>query len=140
LKNSEKLLRGGHILLTGIRGAISVERDSKEEIEEAVSELLKSIFERNKIEVSKIASVIFSVTPDIKSYNPATAAREKLNLDATPLMCLSEAIFDNSPEMIIRVLILYNADETFKVNHVYLKRAQSLRPDISKINSVGGAE
>lgn len=127
-------------MLFGIRGATSVEKDSKEEIEKAVSELLKNIFEKNKIEVSKIASIIFSVTPDIKSYNPATAARKKFNLSTTPLMCLSEAVFDNSPEMIIRVLILYNADESFKANHVYLKRAQNLRPDISKINPVGGAE
>jgi len=115
----------------GIRGAISIEKDSKEDVENAVMELLQAIFERNELITHKIVSMIFSVTSDIRSYNPATAARKKFGLSETPLMCLLEASFEDSPPRIIRVLIHYNVNSDFRVNHVYLRRAKDLRPDIS---------
>lgn len=109
-------------MIVGIRGATSIEKDSPEEVEEKVLELLNEIYKRNKI--NKVICAIFSVTPDIKSRNPATVARKRFGWEEVPMMCLQEAIFENSPKMIIRILILCEARAS---QFVYLHRACDLR-------------
>lgn len=118
-------------MLAGIRGATSVENDNEKEIEEAVTELFQEILDKNSISISNIISVIFSVTPDLRSLNPATIVRKKFGLSSTPLMCLSEAVFKDSPKKIIRILIHCEFKENSKVEHVYLRQAINLRPDLS---------
>jgi len=117
-------------MLVGIRGATSVENDNEKEMEKAVIELFREILDKNNISSDDIISVIFSVTPDLKSSNPATITRKKFNLSDTPLMCLSEAMFKDSPGKIIRVLIHCDVKENARVKHIYLKRAANLRPDL----------
>lgn len=109
-------------MIVGIRGATFIEKDSPEEVEKKVLELLNEIHERNKIK--KVICAIFSVTPDIKSQNPATVARKKFGWKDIPLMCLQEATFENSPGMIIRVLIVCEAKAS---KFVYLHKARDLR-------------
>ncbi len=111
--------------MMGIRGATSVEYDMEKSIRERTLELMNQIFERNEIE--KLISIIFSVTPDIRSMNPATVVRKELHLADVPLMCFQEADFNGSPRRMIRVLILC---ESRTKNFVYLHDAVSLRPDL----------
>lgn len=108
--------------IVGIRGATSLERDEPAEIREKVVELWNEINSQNDIE--RIVSVIFSVTPDIVSFNPATVLRENLMLEDVALMCLQEAVFENSPRNIIRVLLIC---ESKTQNFVYLHGAKDLR-------------
>jgi len=108
--------------IVGIRGATSLERDEPSEMREKVVELWNEINSQNDIE--RIVSVIFSVTPDIKSFNPATALREELLVEDIPLMCLQEAMFENSPQRIIRVLVIC---ESTTQNFVYIHDAKNLR-------------
>ena len=110
--------------MKAIRGATSIEADRPEEIRDSVIELMEEIFSRNKI--TELHSVIFTVTNDITSYNPATAFRKVFNQSDVALLCLYEASFENSPGGIIRVL-LHCESET--KNFVYLRRAKNLRPD-----------
>ena len=106
----------------GIRGATSIEEDTATLITERVLELWNEITSKN--DITRIISVIFSVTSDIKSLNPATVLRKTLNLDSIPFMCLSESEFENSPTKIIRVLIIC---ESSTQNFVYLHKASQLR-------------
>ncbi|HOB16297.1 MAG TPA: chorismate mutase [Defluviitoga sp.] len=106
----------------GIRGATSIEEDNAAHISERVLELWKEIILNN--DILRVISVIFSVTSDIKSLNPATVLRKKLNLNTIPFMCLTEPEFENSFSKIIRVLIIC---ESSTQNFVYLHKASQLR-------------
>lgn len=55
----------GNTVLRGIRGATTVERNSSEEIVSATRELLETIIKENELELEDIASVFFTVTPDL---------------------------------------------------------------------------
>jgi chorismate mutase len=86
-----------------IRGATKLEKDTQEEVKSKSIELFDTILKKNKI--TKIESVIFSVTPDIRSFNPSTAIRIHYNYQDVSFMTLQEAIFENSTDLVIRVLV-----------------------------------
>jgi len=118
---------GGRLYgVLGVRGATSIERDDPDHVRQRVVELVEEIFKKNRID--RIISVIFSVTPDVKSMNPATVFRLEFNFPNVPLMCLQEAVFDDSPGGIIRVLIIFEGEGG---NFVYLHKARELRRDIT---------
>jgi len=109
-----------------IRGATSVDVDEEIHISERVCELFDKIMEMNALE--KIYAIFFSVTPDIRSINPASIVRVKYHLSDIALMCLQEASFVNSAPRIIRTLIL--AQGTTQ-QFIYLHEASKLREDLS---------
>ena len=53
--------------MQGIRGAITVENDNREEIIEAVKKLLINILEANDITAEDIGAALFSATKDLSS-------------------------------------------------------------------------
>jgi len=115
----------------GIRGAISVEENTEQSITENTKILLDKILEDNIIDMENVVSVIFSATKDLTKIYPAKIARE-LGFSSVPLMCLQEMFVEYSLEKCIRVLITVNFEENCKINHVYLKKAAKLRPDITE--------
>jgi len=118
-------------MLRGIRGAISVTKNTKDEILQATSQLLQEIVRVNHIQREDVAAIFFTATDDIDAVYPARAARE-LGWTDTALMCLQEMAVVGSLRHCIRVLVLWNTDFTQKeVNHVYLGEARSLRPDLT---------
>ena len=66
----------GCSVVRGVRGAITVSQNSKEEILQATKELLINMANANQASVTDIAGIIFSVTPDLNAAFPAAAARE----------------------------------------------------------------
>jgi len=62
--------------IRGIRGAIQLEKDSSEEMVEAVSDLLTQMLTANKLENEDLISMILTATPDLTSEFPAVAARK----------------------------------------------------------------
>ena len=90
--------------LRAIRGAISVPRDEPGAIYEATQELLAAIVARNAIATDDIISVIFTVTPDLRSAFPALAARQMGWLDV-PLLCTMEIPVPGALGQCIRVLL-----------------------------------
>ncbi len=116
----------------GIRGATTIEKDNKNEIFEATNELLNSIQEKNPgLDPEDIASAIFSVTDDICSSFPAIAAR-KAGWDEVPLLCCKEIPVPESLGLCIRVLLHWNTEKAQnQIQHVYLRKATILRPDLS---------
>lgn len=116
----------------GIRGAITVEFDSPDNIKEATIELVTEILEKNTIKTEDISHVIFTLTKDLKSAFPAKFAREYLNFSNVPMMCFNELQIDGSLEKCLRVLIVVNTEkQQEEIQHVYLKGAKVLRSDLT---------
>lgn len=117
------------MMCRGVRGATTVTRNEREEILKATRELLALMIHLNDIQPEEVASAIFTTTPDLSAAFPATAARQLGWLDV-PLMCSHEIEVPGALGMCIRVLIHWNtAKPQHEIQHVYLKEAQTLRPD-----------
>lgn len=116
--------------IRGVRGAITVKKNDKEEIVFATEKLLEKMISVNNIKVSDIASVVFSVTEDLTKEFPAVAARE-MGWLYTPLMCTNEMMVEGSLKHCIRVMMIVNSAKTQKeIKHIYLDEAKKLRPDL----------
>lgn len=113
--------------LRGIRGAITVPANAKEEIITATQELLQVMLAENGVRVEEIASAIFSVTKDLNAEFPAAAARE-IGWKDTPLLCTYEIDVPGSLQKCIRALLHVNTEKKqADMRHVYLRDAKSLR-------------
>ncbi len=116
------------IYCRGIRGATTVEFNDRKEILAATTELLQLLIEKNDLHPDNIASVMFTVTNDLDAEFPAAAARN-LGWEETALMCAREIPVPGSLRKCIRVLIHVNTTRNAaEIQHVYLRRAVSLRP------------
>ena len=71
--------------MQGIRGAITVEENTKEEILQAAQELIAEMCRLNAISPEDIGAVIFSATDDITAAFPAAGARRLPGFDCVPL-------------------------------------------------------
>jgi chorismate mutase len=115
----------------GVRGATTVEENDEASILAGTRELLKRIVDENGLSPDAVAAVIFTATRDLNAVYQARAARE-MGWTTTPLLCLQEMEVANSLPRCIRVLLLWNTDRlATQVRHVYLRGAQSLRPDLT---------
>ena len=91
----------------GVRGATTVEANTREAILRGARQLLALMIRRNEIEAEDVASAIFSVTPDLDAEFPALAARQLGWLDV-PLLCTNEIPVKDSLPMCVRILINWN--------------------------------
>ncbi|HET9201489.1 MAG TPA: chorismate mutase [Dehalococcoidia bacterium] len=113
----------------GIRGATTVDSNSREAILAATSELLDRLVDANGVETDDIASALFTTTPDLTAEFPAVAARERGWSDIA-LMCGHEMNVPGSLRMCLRVLLHVNTErEASELVHIYLRGATVLRPD-----------
>lgn len=114
-----------------IRGAITVNENSRDDILESTKLLLKEIIKQNNIEKCDIISIIFTATKDIDAVYPAVAARE-LDITDIALLCMQEMYVRGSLEKCIRVLFHINTEASNdQLRHVYLRGAKVLRPDLN---------
>ena len=67
------------IVCRGVRGATTVAANDREEILVESRRLLAMMIRLNGMEASEVASVIFTVTPDLNAEFPALAARCSLS-------------------------------------------------------------
>ena len=118
--------------LRGIRGATTVNSNTRETILTATRELLQALVLANQLDAADIASVYFTVTADLDAAFPARAARELGWSDTALLDALAPPIPGDLPRC-IRVLIHWNTERTQRdITHVYLHGASGLRPDRAK--------
>lgn len=116
--------------IVAIRGAIQVTEDSSSAIREGTERLFHSICMANTLLEEEMVSIMFSLTPDLRSFNPATALREGYPSLQVPLFCTQEAVIEGMLEHTIRVIIhCYSSRE--EVKHIYLDGAANLRRDLS---------
>ena len=117
--------------MRGIRGAITVEKNSKEQIWQAARLLVTEILSQNELPAENIGAIIFSSTEDLTAAFPSTTIRQLPALKLIPLFDTREPAVENSLPLCIRVLILADTDTAQnKIRHVYLGGAKNLRPDL----------
>lgn len=119
--------------MRGIRGAITVEKNSKEEIWQAAQLLITKILSLNELRAENIGAIIFSSTEDLTAAFPSSAVRKMPEFRLVPLFDTREPAIDDSLPLCIRVLVLADTDkEQNKIYHVYLGGAKNLRPDLDR--------
>lgn len=115
------------MITKGIRGAITVENNTVDDLKAATLELLDEMIARNDIKPDKISHIIFTLTEDLDAEFPAKFARLDLGWKDVAMMCFHELDVLNSLQKCLRVLIVLNCEEDFKPEFVYLKGASHLR-------------
>ena len=124
----------------GVRGATTVESNSRDEILAAARQLLALMIRRNDIRKEDVASATFSATHDLNREFPALAARQMGWLEV-PLLCTNEIDVPNALQRCIRVLVHWNTEKLQdEIDHVYIRDAVRLRPDLSKLPPVDWEE
>jgi chorismate mutase len=128
------------MLCRGVRGATTADENTRDAILTATRQLLALIIRINGIEPEHVASAVFSLTKDLDAEFPALAARQLGWLDV-PLLCTYEVDVPGSLRRCVRVLIHWNTDKPqHEIRHIYVKDAERLRPDISKLPPVDMAD
>lgn len=126
-------------MIRGVRGAITVDANSADEILGGTQELLTTMIAINRIAEDEVASILFTATPELTAAYPAKAAR-MIGWTRTALMGFVEADIDDGLPMCIRVLIHWNTDKALEeIQHVFLRDAIRLRPDLKLDGGVGEA-
>lgn len=113
-----------------LRGATTVDVDTREQVFERVAALLSEMWRRNDVSHDDLISILFTVTDDIRSCFPAGAARE-IGLGDVPLICAQEIPVPGSTPRCVRVLAHLETDRSRReLRHVYLEGAAGLRDDL----------
>ena len=120
------------MLVRGIRGAITADSNTKEEIIEITKELLVALQGENNFKIEDIVCVFFSATSDLNAAFPAQAARE-LDWKQVPLFDMKEIDVPGGLPRCIRILIQINCQKNqTEIKHCYLRGAETLRKDLVK--------
>ncbi|MGH9024149.1 MAG: chorismate mutase [Acidimicrobiia bacterium] len=116
--------------LWALRGAITLEANTREEVQEKTQRLVKEMLARNRVAHEDLVSVIFTATTDVTAEFPAAAARA-LGLGDVPLLCAQELDIEHGIARCIRVLMHLHTDiPRSGLHHVYLEGARGLRDDL----------
>ena len=116
----------------GIRGAITLEQDTTEQLEKATVELYSKIIEANEVKTEDISHIIFTLTKDLKCAFPAKFLRENFDMPFVPMMCFNELDVEASLEKCLRILIVVNTNKRQdEIKHIYLGGAKVLRKDLT---------
>ena len=117
----------------GIRGATTVEANTREAVLDAARELLGEIIRANEIKAEDVASAYFTTTTDLNAEFPAVVARADFGWTNIALMCGHEMDVPGSLRMCLRIMLHVNTKRPQnEVCHVYLRGAAVLRPDLPK--------
>lgn len=114
--------------LRGIRGATTAEANTREAILSATRELLEELVHANDLVSSEIVSAYFTVTADLDAAFPAAAARQ-MGWTEVALLDAQAPKVQGDVVRCIRVLVHREYDSQSPIQHIYLRGAQSLRPE-----------
>lgn len=122
--------RPGVERVRAIRGATTLEEDTRQQVIARTQELLAEILVRNDLHQEDVVSIVFTATDDISSAFPAEAAREA-GIALVPLLCARELEIEGGIRHCIRVLLhVYTPRAPTELRHVYLHGARQLRTDL----------
>ena len=76
--------------ILAIRGATTVESNTKEEILKETSNLMKTIIKENNLDIEHIISMCFTMTNDLDAIYPSVAVRDLLNITDVPMLNYEE--------------------------------------------------
>ena len=115
-----------------LRGATTVDADTREQVHERVKALLAELFDRNDVDKDDLISILFTATDDIRCTFPATAAR-KYGLGDVPLICARELDVEGGTPLCVRVMLHLETDRARdELHHVYQHGASNLRDDLPR--------
>ncbi len=118
------------VRVAAIRGATTLDEDSREQVIERTQELMRAMFERNGLVMDDLISLVFTATDDIHAAFPAEAAR-RAGITQVPLLCARELDIESGIELCIRVLAHVHTDRPrSELRHPYLHDARQLRTDL----------
>lgn len=113
-----------------IRGATTLDADTREQLIERTQELIAELFTRNGLDEDDLISIVFTATSDIHCAFPAEAAREA-GITHVPLLCARELEIDGGIGRCVRVLVhAYTDRGPHELRHPYLHGARQLRTDL----------
>ncbi len=116
-----------NLVCRGIRGATTVDYNTKEAILTGTGELLQKLIEANDVRQEQVAAAIFTTTQDLNAEFPAVAAR-KLGWTDVALLCSHEMNVPDALPYCIRILLLVNTEKKpQEMVNVYLRGAVNLR-------------
>ena len=119
--------------IRAIRGATTLDDDTREQMVERVTTLLADIFSRNHVDLDDVISIFFTATDDLHCMFPAEAART-MGLADIPLMCARELAITGGMPRCVRVMVHVETNQArADIEHIYHGEARSLRPDISTV-------
>jgi chorismate mutase len=113
-----------------VRGATTVDVDTREHLLERTRELIDAVLQRNTLQSDDLISILFTMTPDLHAAFPAEAARLG-GITDVPLMCAQELAIEPSIPRCIRLMAhIYTTKSPSELRHVYLHDARQLRTDL----------
>lgn len=116
-----------------IRGATRVDVDEREHVLLRSRELVRAFLATNDLATDEVVSILFSVTPDIRSVAPALAARQ-LGLHDAALLCVQEMAVEGAMPGVVRFMAhVAPADPYAKLQNVYLHGTETLRQDVPPV-------
>jgi chorismate mutase len=119
------------LAVRGIRGATTVESNTREAILDATRELLGELIRVNNVQAGDVASAWFTMTSDLNAEFPAVVARQQFGWTNVALECVQEMDVPGSLRLCLRILLHVNTERgQDEVCHVYLRGASVLRPDL----------
>ena len=125
----------------GVRGATTLpagEELSDDLVTDVVGELLDGLLSANGATTEDVAAVVFTVGQDLRSINPAGAARA-VGWSTVPLLSVREHAEVELLDVArcVRVLLLLNTVRgQAEMRHLYLRDAAALRPDLADTHRV----
>ena len=116
----------------GIRGATTVEANTRDAVLAATQELLAEMIRRNDLHTEDVASAVFTTSRDIDAEFPAVAARDGFGWTDAALLCGHDMDVPGALSACLRILIHCNSPKPQSdIQHVYLRGATVLRPDMA---------
>lgn len=121
--------------LAALRGATTLEADTRQEVLTRTAELLETLLMRNGLTADDVVSLFFTATGDITSEFPAAAVRDA-GISDVPMLCAQELDIEGSSNiaLCVRVMAHVHTDRTrSELRHAYLRGARQLRSDLPEV-------
>ena len=125
-------MRDGERRVAALRGAITLDADTREEVMDRTSELLSALMRRNDVVPEDMVSLIFTATDDVHSEFPAAAVRAA-GISDVPMLCARELEIEGGSgiPLCVRVMAhVYTDRPRAELHHSYLRGARQLRSDL----------
>lgn len=118
--------------MLAIRGATTVNNNSKEEILKESAIMIQTLIQKNELNIDDIVSMCFTMTSDLDSVYPSVAVRDILNITDVAMLNFEEKKIKGSLAKCIRVMMYINTSKDKKdIKHAYLNNASNLRVDLN---------
>lgn len=118
--------------VAALRGATTLDVDSREEVLSRTAELLGTLLVRNGLSARDVVSLFFTATGDVRSEFPAAAVRAA-GISDVPMLCAQELDVNGASNipLCVRVMAHVHTDRSrAELRHAYLHGARQLRSDL----------